>query len=1109
MKRVLTFLLLFSACFFVFSLNSFAATTTQSRNVYGINRIYITNNTLRISGWAYRTFTNFCNTNNPTFGNYNMKNGNGEYLVDENGNNKVASKCSEKGFESVVYKIAAVPKNGGNKVYAKSTNGEGNLRRNGTSATCVNYFKPSTLLGDKGASVHCDGKIALFGDFPNEPINYERRNYIVNEDTNGYYEGNYFYDDIGFAGILNLEELDDDVEYTLYLEMTVNGKTYSFTIAAPGIAVSLEGLTVKSKTSSKLEINNSNLNLVLNYSPDVGVINQDSGGVYRFIDKNGIQQYTKNMGGGYFRPNFSYVISDILEFSNIELANSGNLARLGGFDLYNLKTKSTFKNNYISPGTDSDEYYAMSTWVSFNGVLSLLKSKPSTEKCGGTDEGSTARIMYCHSSSTPSDYDQCCGVCGGTLYGSIARENYCAMNPTDSVCCRTVGLCPAESVDDLDPADHIYYTYWDTSVTSENKFTSAYKNGTSNVKNYPKYCSGTDSTSTMITTDDMLQQYNNAFCYQKGSFSTTSPNQSDYILTYSGGAYSLNVNYNTDLVCVSLANRRVTNVKYYDEDCNYKGEAPNDGEVHFKDDGYTWNSTIDSDEETYTYWGTCTQSVSCPSQATNCPSTVQVPCQQTVTFRSGITYTHTENLDYNRNGRFAISSLEEKLKIIPTLYLKDSTTNQVTAKFDSDSAITKSDTVATYTNDNSSSMMEYIEERKLKDSTFSDPLAGATKSTFVQKVVLKRYIDNYASGVRSFGSASYSCRSNSLGYQCSGETAYNNFVDECSRKGETFEKKLRYSLGYYYGDLNLNYENVSESSSSSKCGKLTCTSRYKYTCKYKIWYEGEVTKTMYVTIEDSYKEENMNLVANYTLSSDSVPASIKERFEITNEKYVSQVNLSDYYQITMGSTDYDKDKNSGKYFGIAETWNMDKALCALDLTDHDCDPAESTCACKYNGASLEKGVYYSECLDFRVVSTTSLFPGKGNYKCENPLRLCRQPGRNWSKYLETGLLSSDNIDYVKDKPMYHIVLTPSAMNNIINNNKDYYTNIDLTGYNPSKCTYAGDSRCSYDYWSTMLNRLDSSVFTRNYDIINLRYRQLKALGANEYKTSKVSSSGGE
>ena len=79
MKRVLTFLLLFSACFFVFSLNSFAATTTQSRNVYGINRIYITNNTLRISGWAYRTFTNFCNTNNPTFGNYNMKNGNGEY----------------------------------------------------------------------------------------------------------------------------------------------------------------------------------------------------------------------------------------------------------------------------------------------------------------------------------------------------------------------------------------------------------------------------------------------------------------------------------------------------------------------------------------------------------------------------------------------------------------------------------------------------------------------------------------------------------------------------------------------------------------------------------------------------------------------------------------------------------------------------------------------------------------------------------------------------------------------------------------------------------------------------------------------------------------------
>lgn len=1108
MKRFLTFLLLCSICFLVSPLNSFAA-TTKSRNVYGINRIYITDDTLRISGWAYRTFTNFCNVENQTYGNYNMKDSSGNYLTDDDTKKSISSKCSGKKYGSVVYKVVAIPKYGGKKIYAKGTNDSTNLRRLGTSATCVNYYKPSTLLNNSGASVHCDGKVALFGDFPSEPIDYERRNYNVDQDVNGYYEGNYFYDDIGFSGSLDLKELEDNMEYKLYLEMTVDGKTYSFSIAAPGLVVSLEGVTLKSKTASKIEVKNTNLDFVLNYSLKFGVINQDSGNVYRFLNKDGFQQYTKSKGGGYFKPSEQYDILDIVEFQNIELSNGGNLARLGGFDLYNLSTTSAFSNGYILPGDDSDKYYAMSTWVSFTGALTLLKTAPKTDDCGGTDEGSTSRIMYCHLSPKPNDYDKCCGLCGGTLEGTLARENYCAMNPTDSTCCRTVGLCPAESTDDLDPADHIYYTYWDTSVTFENKFTSAYKNGTSNVKNYPKYCSGVDSTSTMITTDDMLQQYNNAFCYQKGSFSTTSPNQADYILTYSGGAYSLNVNYNTDLVCVSLANRRVTNVKYYDENCNYKGQASNDGEVHFKDDGYTWNSTIDSNEETYTYWGTCTQSNNCPSQATNCPSTVQVPCQQTVTFKSGIKYTYTENLDYNRNGKFAISSLEEKLKIVPTLYLKDSTTNQVTTKFNTETKVTKNDTVSTYANNNSSLMMQYINDRKTLDPDFSDPLSGSTKSTFVQKVVLKRYIDNYASGVRSFGSASYSCRSTSLGDQCSGETAYDNFVDNCAKKADSFDKKLRYQSGHYYGDLNLYYENVSESKTTSRCGKITCTTRYTYTCKYKVWYEGEVTKTMYVTIEDSYKEENMNLVANYTLSSDSVPDSIKERFEDTNEKYVSQVNLSDYYQITMGSNDYDKDKNSGKYFGIAETWNMDKALCALDLTDHDCDPSESTCACKYNGASLEKGVYYSECLDFRVVSTNSLFPGKGNYKCENPLRLCRQPGRNWSKYLETGLLSSNNIDYVKDKPMYHIVLTPSVMNNIINNNKDYYTNIDLTGYNPSKCTYAGDSRCSYDYWSTMLNGLDSSVFTRNYDIINLRYRQLKALGANEYKTSKVSSSGGE
>lgn len=1100
MKRVLTFLLLFSACFLIFPLNSIAAETTlKSSDVYGINSISITDDEFTISGWAYITFKNFCNTDNSTYQKYEMTDKNGKSLG-------IAADCKNKGFNNVVYKIKALGEDG-DVVYAKNSSGGENLRRQGISATCVNYYKPTA--SDGKSSVHCDGATALFGEFPTNPINYKRRNYNVQYyDTNFFYEGAYFYDDIGFAGKIRLEELKNDVNYTLYLEVTVNNeKTHSYKIATTGLVISYYGYSLKSSTAKNFKISSSFYDLVVNHSSNIGTINQSAGAVY-YKSSNAFKQKSPSLNGGYFKEYKNYTIKEVVSSQQISIV--GNRERFGSFSLYNLGTTGSFNNqcssndknkNCTIPG-DNYSYYAISPWVSFSGQLVIKKSINVKSECGGTTLGTTERTDYCNSSIRPDDYNSCCQVCDGTVKGTIERERYCANNPSDSTCCDTVGQCPSESYDDLNPAVSKYYTYWDTSVISEKSFTSSYSNGTTTVDNYPKYCSGTDSTSTMITTDGMLLQYNNAFCYQKGSFTTTSPNQSDYILTYSGGAYSLNVDYNTELVCVSLKNRKVTNVKYYDENCNYKGQANNDGEIHFLDDGYSFGSRIDTDSETFKYWTMCSKTVypdcSNAPAGSNCPSSVsvEVPCLEEGTYTSDFKYKTTEFLKYNRLGKFNIVDFENKLKEIPSLYLTDNTSNQTVSKFETTINVQKNNSVKTYTENNNSEMLEYIEEQKNIDPSFSDPLGGTTKTSFVQKLQLVRNIDNFLKRTRSFFSVSYSCNS----VRCEpSEYTYTR----CENAIENVDKTYRYAIDHYYGNLDLEYSDVSD----SECNDAGTTCRYY--CKYEYWYKGDVTKTMYVTIEDSYKEENMNLVANYTLSSDSVPASIKERFEITNEKYVSQVNLSDYYQITMRSTDYDKDKNSGKYFGIAETWNMDKALCALDLTDHDCDPAESTCTCKYNGASLEKGVYYSECLDFRVVSTTSLFPGKGNYKCENPLRLCRQPGRNWSKYLETGLLSSDNIDYVKDKPMYHIVLTPSAMNNIINNNKDYYTKIDLTGYNPSKCTYAGDSRCSYDYWSTMLNGLDSSVFTRNYDIINLRYRQLKALGANEYKTSKIFSSGGE
>ena len=1093
MRRYFKYFIVFIFMLFLVPISSNAKT---SKFTYGINGINISEDKMIVNGWAYKTFINFCNSDNQNYNNYEMK--------DKSGNNVgIASRCGGKGFDSVQYKLYLHSDNGNVKnIYAVKRDGtSGNLRRIGISATCVNYYKPTV----DGKAEHCDGALATFGEFPSEPIDYYRRNYNVQNRVNNYSEGTYFYDDIGFIGVFNMADLQDDVTYTLYLSLTINGRTEEIPVAAPGLTVSIDGkLVTQSKTSNKITVKSDYDNFVLNYSPDVGQINQDAGSVY-YKKGNGFAQFTKSLGGGYFTPYRNYTIKSILLSQNASIV--GNHERIGGFDFYNLGTTGSFTNDYTTPGKNYT-YYAISPWVEIEGSLKLSKNKIN-QSCGGTKEGSTARKNYCNQATKPSDYAICCNnlICGGTSPNTRAREEYCTNNPNDGACCSSGGNCPIETTDKLDPVDPTYYTYWNQASTEDTGYRVVTGTNTT-VKDYPKYCAATDSTSTMLTTDEMLRQYNNAFCYQKGSFATTSPNQADYILTYSGGAYSLNTNYDTDLVCVSLANRRVTNVKYYDENCNYKGQSGGDNEVHFLDDNYNFDKSDNLTDESLSFWTTCTTSNSCPPEATNCPSTVTYPCKETIEWKSSWDYTSTDHLGYNRVGKFSIDVLEAKLKEVPQLYLTDTTINQKVAKFDVNTTVEKDTQTKLYSQNNASLMLDYIEEKQSKDSSFSDPLAGMTKSTFVQKLQLKRYINADESSIKekSFGSKSYSCRSTTL-TTCTGEDAYKKFVEECDNKWETLSQTIEYASNHYYGTLNLNYENVSEKEHTGKCGELTCTDRYKYTCKYKFWYEGEVTKTMYVTIEDTYKEESIKLNANYTLNPNSVPDEIKERFEESGEKYVSQVNLSDYYQITLGSSDYNS--SDGKYFGVAGTWNMDKALCALDVTDHYCNPEEATCACKYDKkGNLEKGVYYSDCLDFRIVSVSSLFPGKGSSLCVNPTSNCRQPGRNWL-YVSNDFKRTDNFNYTKDKPMYHITLTPSTMNKIASDYKEYYTNIDLGGwYNPSKCTYNGNSRCSSDYESSILNSLGSSVFTRNYDIINTRYRILKNMpGVNVYKTSRDNGEG--
>ncbi len=1111
---------------------------------YGINSITVDDEKVAIRGWAYYTLMDYCNSDNRTYNGYKM--------TDKNGNDVgVAERCAGKGIDSVKYRLYAQPNNNNNGIiYAKNRDGNSstwaNLRVQGTSATCVDYFKPTV----NGKAEHCDGFLAPLGEFPNEPVNYSRRNFNVQNNTPQYNEGQYgtyFYDDIGFFGYFDLSSFKDGETYKIYLEVTHSGtgKSDPHLIAAPGLVVTGDGLTVKSD-GQKVKVNSNFDQIFINHGLNQGKINQEKTMPY-YNDNGKIKQKGPSSGGGYFKSSENYVIKEVLPINRINLA--GDTSRLGGFEFYNLGTKKTFNNDkLLLSGNVFDRYYAISPWISYSGLITIKKD---AQKCGGTLQGSDERKAYCDISDgkkKPSDYNICCSslICGGTKPGTAARRNYCRSNPNDTACCFTPGggNCPIEIDDKFDPIDPEYYTYWNNANTTDTGYrTTTNKGSSTEVKDYPKYCAASDSTYTLFTRDKngiLEKQYNKAFCYQKGSFTTTSPNKADYILTYSGGAYSLNVNYDTELICVSLDQRRVVGVDYYDEDCNYKGHASNDRDIHFADEEF------DSD-------------------------------------------TVSEYLLYNKEGKFSMDIIKDKIKNIPQLYLVDTTTHQTVSVFNVDTTINEPTQIA-YSANGSSSMFKHMSEIAAKDSSFSDPLGGFPTSTFVQKLEITKYVDDYNSDSMKSANLNQGCRwekkRNDDGtyyyeYSKNCNDQVEKFDDKCSdleskardrfnnmsdEEKNRYPETVTYNKDHYYGILERQFGRIGGNNYSASdeipCNpgsngcvdinmcdravddcKIGCNKncdrgdkecraevqqcraecanaeeecepnwvKQQFTitdsCSYGIYYEGEVTKTMYVTIEDTYKEESIKLNANYTLTPDSVPDKIKDRFEELGEKYVSQVNLSDYYQITLGSSDYNS--SDGKYFGVAGTWNMDKALCALDVTDHYCNPEESTCACKYDKkGNLEKGVYYSDCLDFRVVSVSSLFPGKGSGFCVNPTSNCRQPGRNWL-YVSNDFKRTDNFNYTKDKPMYHVTLTPSTMNKIASDYKEYYTNIDLgSWYNPSKCTYNGNSRCSSDYESSILNSLGSSVFTRNYDIINTRYRTLKNMpGVNVYKTSRSIESG--
>lgn len=1036
MKKNIKYLLIFTFLLFIFPINGHANSSMFS---YNISTIKIINDRMAVSGWAYFTFQDFCNIDNPQYEGYEMTNLEEVYderdpnpdkkPIEKNVSHGVANRCSGKGYNSVIYRLVLQP-NSGNapKIYSKSTSGSmQNMRREGVSATCINYWKPSTY--DKktgiGYAIHCDGAIAEFGEFPNTPINYGQRNFNVNYTRNGYWEGTYFYDDVGFAGVFDLNDMVENVEYTLYVEIVRGGYIERFPVAAPGKAVSSEGRIVKSKNSEKITLKSQYYDYFLNYSPDKGVINQDAGTVY-YLNGNQFFQLPpgNGKGGGYFT---SYLEYDILSIK--ESGPTKNSYRLGSFDFYQLGTTGKFKDDYTEPGKESSRFYAASPWVSFSGVVKISKKK--TTECGGTEPLSDDRKSYCSKYPKPDDYDDCC-ICGGTLPDTDERKLYCAMeeNQNDTYCCDNKRLCPPTTDDKLVPVTPTKYTYWNLNAKQEETSYRVVSENTS-IKDYPKYCAATDETITMVTTDDMLLQYNNTFCYQKGSFTSNSPNKKDYILTYAGGSYSLNVKYNTQLACVNLEKRIVKRIDYYDQECSYRDSSTSDDDLYFLDDSLP----------------------------------------------SGF-----PTLDVNKNGKFDIESLKPTLEKIPTIYLSDTTSNQKTVDFDVDIKFSE---VSSSKYTGSSLVYNHIKKLKEKDKSFTEPLGGKqsdinTSKTFVRKVVISKDINKEVGEFR-----------------CSTLDANTNECTPSEVNG--LHSSLEYTDEHYYGKILLK----SELLESKEVWNSGYSSIAYYSNKYKYWYEGTVTKTMYVTLEDEYYEDVLDMEATYTIPAEAVPSTIRDRFESGGEKYISQVNLSDYYQITMGAKDYNLVDN--QYFGVAGTWNMDKTLCALDVTDHKCDPGRETCACKYDDkGNLERGLHYTECMYFRVVSVTSLFPGRGLSLCVNPTSNCRQPGRNWL-YVSNDFKRADNFDYIKDKPMYHITLNPSTMNKIASNYKEYYTNIDLgSWYDPSKCTYNGNSRCSSDYESSILNGLGKGVFTRNYDIINTRYRTLKNMdGVNIYETSKI------
>lgn len=1019
MKRTLKYFVVITFIMLILPIKTKAIT-------YSIDQAVMNDTILSIQGWAYFVNKNFCNSDN---GKYK------EYKTDDNG--AIANKCSGKGYNSVKYQLYLVPINGNaDRIYFENnrsdSNHEGsteNLRYKGVSATCVNYYKATTANGDV---VHCDGELSKPGEIPDKSIKYIQRNKNVQTNAGGGGES-YFYDDIGFSGSVDLNELVPEVKYTLYLDIILDGGTpQSFNITMPGINVSTGGeTTLESKDSNgdMTYVGPNETKYILGSLPESGTINQDKTMPYYIgVDDKGskvLRQKGPATSGGYFKSGFSYFLNSTLDITSILGSHTYISERTGGFKFFQLGTTGVFKGNYIDPGNQNNDYYAIAPWVDFSGRYTIVRHVK--EECGGTIVGSPQRIAYCNNTPKPSDYNICCQD-------------------------KQVGICEVETTDEPNLITPTPYTFWDTAPTKgADVETEVNTQKHDNVENYPKYCSGTDFTNTLYN-DEYRGQALRAFCYQEGGFTTSSSTRNDknYILTYAGGAYTLNVEYKTKLVCTSLNDRTITEIRYYNpsKDCSNVGTAPSDGEVKFLDE---------------------------PSDG--------------------------KKLDYNKMGIFnmesdnKISSFISKIEKVPTLYLKDTTTDQITATLNSEMTIKDYYIVA-----GNGDMKDYIKKASEKKQDTKDP---RTSDSFVQKLELTKKINSeydYSAGTMT---KRCSC------FDVPTEEEDPDYICPCKPVLPTGSTEpagtVDYEENYYYGTLNRVYGQT-----EGGCGRGGCS----YSTPYH--YEGEVKKLMYITIQNNYKTEYLDLNFKYTIPPEAIPQSIRDRFEnASGEKYVSQINLSDYYQIVLESSNYKK--GSGEGFGIASNWDIDKAMCILDVTSYPkvCDPTKEDCddlpycdpskqKCKDDNDKI--GDHYTDTFAYRIVSTTALFPGTSFSDCKNPTGMCRQPGRNWNNYLKSDQKSTfllpTNIDYTPETPMYHITLSPSTMNNIISENKDYYTNINVgKDYNPSLCINSS-FRCSSDYESEMLDNLGSSIFTRNRKIIYDRYKTLSQYGVNEYLTSK-------